>query len=158
MNNVEIERKFLVKSDFWKGLVQESFIIKQGYFPGDGRIVTSRVRLSGKKAFLTIKGPSVGLSRSEFEYEIPSKDAIQMLDEYCKKEKIEKVRSLVRCGNHLWEIDEFEGENYPLVIAEVELKSEDEVFEFPDWLGNEVTRDARYLNVNLIQNPYSAWK
>jgi adenylate cyclase len=106
---------------------------------------------------VTIKGRSVGPRRSEFEYEIPLGDALEMLDSLCKKPLIEKVRYTLAAGPHTWEIDVFEGDNAGLVVAEIELGHADEAFDRPTWLGNEVTGDPRYFNSNLVTKPYRAW-
>jgi CYTH domain-containing protein len=114
------------------------------------------VRTVNDKGYLTIKGIAVGASRPEFEYEIPYQDALELLD-ICEKPLIEKIRYRVEEGGLVWEIDEFFGENQGLIIAELELQSEDQEFKKPDWVGDEVTGDPRYYNVNLIKNPYTKW-
>jgi len=116
------------------------------------------VRIDGEHAFLTIKGKSVGASRGEWEYPVPVLDAAELLDGLCQQPLVEKVRRRIAIGPHTWEVDEFLGANAGLVVAEIELASEDEAFEKPDWLGREVTGDARYFNSNLIRQPYSQWK
>jgi adenylate cyclase len=116
-----------------------------------------RVRVKGEKAFLTIKGATAGISRSEYEYSIPVEDAERMLRELPVSPVIDKVRHHVRCGRHLWELDVFSGANQGLEMAEVELASEDEAFELPSWAGDEVTADPAYYNVNLARRPYSRW-
>ncbi|UCE51692.1 MAG: CYTH domain-containing protein [Desulfobacterales bacterium] len=149
----EIERKFLVKNGAWRQ--EKGTKYRQGYLnSAKERIV--RVRTINNKAYLTIKGITVGASRMEFEYEIPRKDADGLLD-ICEKPLIEKIRYKVKEGGFLWEIDEFFGENQGLIVAEVELESEDQNFPKPDWVGEEVTGDPRYFNSNLIQNPYTKW-
>ena len=153
---LEIERKFLVVGDF-KSQAASSSRIRQGYICSErGRTV--RVRLRGEKAYLTIKGPSKdnGLTRYEFEKEITIDEGLSLLC-LCEPGIIDKVRWLVPCGNHVIEVDEFHGENEGLVMAEVELKSADEPFERPDFLGEEVTGDRRYYNSHLRRNPYSKW-
>lgn len=158
MSGMEIERKFLVRDDSYRRLARSSSRIKQGYICSDrGRTV--RVRLRDNQAFLTIKGPSAdgGLSRYEFEKEI-SLDEARHLMELCEPGRIDKTRYLVKSGNHTFEIDEFYGDNEGLVMAEVELQSEDETFEKPDFIGKEVTGDRRYYNGHLSKNPYSSWK
>ncbi|BBB33297.1 adenylate cyclase [Thermotomaculum hydrothermale] len=153
---IEIERKFKVKdTSFLKGL--KGISIKQGYlYIGDKSV--SRVRIiENKKAYLTVKGRTGDISRLEFEYEIPLKDGIELLENVCLKPLIEKVRYKLPVGNHVWEIDVFEGENKGLIIAEIELESEDEEFEKPDWAGEDVSNDERYYNYSLVKFPYSVW-
>lgn len=152
----EIERKFIVKGDFSKEVCDSQRIV-QGYICSQpGRTV--RIRIRGEKGFLTIKGPSddKGLSRYEFEQEIPLPDAEQLLT-LCESGAIDKVRHLVRVGKHTWEVDVFHGANEGLVMAEIELASEDEPFEKPDWIGEEVSGDRRYYNSMLTKEPYSQW-
>ena len=154
---LEIERKFLVKGDY-KSLAHAKSHIIQGYIcSGRGRTV--RVRMRDDAAFLTIKGPSRngGLSRYEFEKEITRDEGLSLLS-LCEPGIVEKVRWLVRFGKHVFEVDEFLGENAGLVVAEVELGSEDETFERPDFLGEEVTGDRKYYNSSLRAFPFSQWK
>ena len=154
---IEIERKFLVKGEY-KSLASSSSIIIQGYLnDSDGRTV--RVRTRDDKAYLTIKGPSKdgGLSRFEWEIEIPYADALELL-ELALYPVIDKTRFLVPYGGHIFEVDEFYGGNEGLTTAEVELTSADETFEKPEWLGREVTADKRYRNQQLSVHPYSEWK
>jgi len=153
---VEIERKFLVEGDAWR-TQGEATLLRQGYLSLDPAR-TVRVRIDGENAFLTIKGKSVGASRGEWEYPIPVPDAAELLDSLCQQPLVEKFRHRIASGPHTWEVDEFLGANAGLVVAEIELASEDEAFEKPDWLGREVTGDARYFNSRLIQHPYSQWK
>lgn len=153
---LEIERKFLVKNDEWRDAVESSQHIMQGYLAANAN-ATVRVRVKGDKAFLTIKGATEGITRSEYEYPIPVEDAGQMLRELSASPMIDKVRHLVRCGAHVWELDVFSGANQGLIMAEVELATEDETFELPGWAGDEVTADPRYYNVNLARNPFSHW-
>ena len=153
---VEIERKFLVGGDAWRTLGQAT-LLRQGYLSTDAAR-TVRVRIDGEQAFLTIKGKSVGASRGEWEYPIPVNEAAELLDGLCQQPLVEKVRRRIAVGPHTWEVDEFLGANAGLVVAEIELASEDEAFEKPDWLGREVTGDVRYFNSNLIRQPYSQWK
>ncbi len=134
---------------------QQGIIYRQGYLnSAKERIV--RVRTIENKGFLTIKGLTVGPSRLEFEYEIPHRDAEVLLD-ICEKPLIEKKRYQMTEGGFVWEIDEFFGDNLGLVVAEVELENEDQVFPKPDWIGKEITGDPRYFNSNLIKNPYTQW-
>lgn len=153
---VEIERKFLVRSDDWrKGAVGTSY--RQGYLTIDPER-TVRVRIAGDKGFLTIKGKTEGMTRSEFEYPIPLAEASQLLDALCLRPLIEKIRYCVNYAGHLWEIDEFAGDNNGLILAEVELDSCDEQVELPPWAGEEVTEDHRYYNSSLSQTPYQSWQ
>lgn len=154
---VEIERKFLVAGDF-KPKAESSSRIVQGYICSQpGKSV--RVRIRGDKGYLTIKGASdeKGMSRYEFEREIPLEDAEQLLS-LCEPGVIDKVRYLLKQGKHTWEVDEFHGANEGLLMAEIELSSEDEELEIPEWLGKEVTGDRRYYNSMLTKHPYSEWK
>lgn len=153
---LEIERKFMVKKESWRDDVESQIHIMQGYLASDDN-ATVRVRVKGDAAYLTIKGPTKGISRSEYEYPIPVEDAEAMLRELALFPAIEKVRYNVRSGKHLWELDLFAGENEGLVVAELELASEDEVFEIPEWAGEEVSGDPRYYNASLAQHPYKNW-
>ncbi len=150
----EIERKFLIDAKNLPSL-SDGHIIKQGYVPTQG--VTVRVRVRDEEAFLTLKGKVTGISRSEFEYSIPVKDAKHMLDELCVHPIIEKTRYLISYKGHIWELDVFEGYNKGLIVAEIELESEDESFEKPKWATQEVSYDKKYRNSNLISNPYCMW-
>ena len=157
MSGLEIERKFLVRNDDYKRQAFSSSRIQQGYIcSGHGRTV--RVRIRDQRGFLTIKGPSDenGMSRYEFEKEI-TLDEAQHLMELCEPGRIDKTRYLVKSGQHTFEVDEFYGENEGLVMAEVELQSEDEAYEKPDFIGLEVTGDRRYYNAHLLKHPFSAW-
>lgn len=151
----EIERKFLVVGDGWRNTA-EAEPLRQGFLSTEPER-TVRVRLAGSQGSLTVKGKTIGARRQEFEYGIPGVDAQRMLDTLCQRPLIEKVRYRLRIGRHIWEVDVFEGENAGLVIAEVELESEDEAFEKPDWAGEEVTDDARYFNSNLVAKPFRTW-
>ena len=158
MSGFEIERKFLVKDGRYKELAFASSRIRQGYIcSGHGRTV--RVRIRDTHGYLTIKGPSTngGLSRYEFEREI-TLDEAEHLMALCEPGLIDKTRYLVKSGAHTFEVDEFYGENEGLVIAEVELGSEEEPYEKADFIGEEVTGDKRYYNSHLRVNPYSLWK
>lgn len=148
----EIERKFLVDSDGWKESVVDQTPMRQGYFE-TGPMSTVRVRIQGDEARLTIKGPTVGFSRAEYEYPIPVEDAREMLDIFCAERQVEKVRFDVRHAGHLWEVDVFEGANAGLVLAEIELDRPDEAFEMPEWIGEEVSKDSRYRNASLARSP-----
>ncbi len=153
---IEIERKFLVINDDWRSLGIGK-VYKQGYISTADKMTTIRVRIVGNDAYLTIKSKTEGISRHEFEYSIPLEDAEIMLNTLCDRPLIEKVRYTVNLENLIWEIDEFQGENEGLIIAEVELKSESEVINLPDWVGEEVSHDTRYYNVNLAKYPYLKW-
>ena len=150
---VEIERKFLVKEG-WQP-TGESVSIKQGYLPGTGPMLV-RIRLEDQRALLTLKGRTEGVTRSEYEYEIPVQDAQELLLR-CRKKVVEKTRYFVIHGDYTWEVDVFAGANKGLVVAELELSDEDEDFDRPDWLGAEVSSDARYYNSNLAEHPFSEW-
>ena len=150
----EIERKFLVQAS-WKPQ-DEGIKIAQGYLSTVPER-TVRVRIKGDKGYLTIKGKNQGISRAEFEYEIPLGDAEELL-KLAEQPILSKTRYLEQHGNRLWEIDVFAGENQGLVVAEVELPDEQAEFSRPDWLGQEVSGDVRYYNANLIKNPFSLWK
>ena len=152
---VEIERKFLLQGEGWRGLGQ-STLLRQGYL-NSHKERTVRVRIAGDAAFLTIKSANVGARRGEWEYPIPVAEAAELLDGLCEQPLIEKYRHRITLGGHVWEVDEFLGANAGLVVAEIELASEDEVFDKPDWIGAEVTGDVRYLNSNLIKQPYTTW-
>ena len=153
---VEIERKFLVKI-IPSNKISVSKKIKQGYIVKEKHQVV-RVRKKGDEHFLTIKGNTIGLSRLEFEYGIPKEDANDMFEYLCGNSTIEKTRHYVEHEGHVWEIDEFHGKNQGLIVAEIELESEDETFQRPDWIGDEVSHDPRYYNMNLTTDPYENWK
>ena len=150
---LEIERKFLVTGHAWR--TADGVPYRQGYLNRDKQR-TVRVRLAGEQAFLTIKGVSTGATRVEFEYEIPVGEAAQLLS-LCDGPLIEKTRHRIPLGAHVWEVDEFHGDNTGLVVAEIELGSEDEAFVRPSWLGEEVTQLRRYYNNALASHPYSRW-
>jgi CYTH domain-containing protein len=152
----EIERKFLVASDSYKKEAKQVIVIRQGYISVDNE-KSVRVRRFGQQAFLAVKSSRNGLERLEYEYAIPVGDADEMLDKLCGN-TIEKNRYHVPYGQHLWEVDEFFGDNEGLVIAEIELQSADEPFEKPVWLEDEVTFERAYYNAMLIKNPYKNWK
>lgn len=152
----EIERKFLIRGEAWRSQGKGS-VYRQGYIPTVKPGHTVRVRIAGDRAFLTIKGPAKGLSRLEYEYPIPLSDAEEMLEKLCDRPLIEKVRYEIPQGHHVWEVDEFLGDNRGLILAEIELSSETETFELPDWIEKEVTGDRRYYNSNLTKKPFSTW-
>ncbi len=152
---IEIERKFLVEGDGWKAAAGEGLMCRQGYLHSDeGKTV--RVRVIGEKAYLTIKGATSGISRPEFEYEIPISDAGELL-ELCGDAVVEKLRYSVGHGEMAWELDVFSEANEGLIMAEIELESEDQRFDLPDWAIREVSGDPRYYNVYLAQHPFSTW-
>jgi len=152
---LEIERKFLLKNDDWKLLVKEEISIKQGYLNAE-KERTVRVRVYSERGFLTIKGKNENLTRKEFEYEIPLEEAEQILL-LSENPLIEKTRFIVQHQNNTWEIDVFEGVNKGLTVAEIELESEREKFDIPEWIGKEVSTDKKYYNANLISNPFEGW-
>lgn len=152
---LEIERKFLVVSREWQKSGKGTSM-RQGYLCAD-KLRSVRIRLEGRKGTLTIKGPARGSSRAEYEYPIPFKDAVEMLKTLCEKPLIEKIRTRVRFGGLVWEIDEFLGANEGLIVAEVELQHRKQTVKRPPWIGEEVTHDPRYLNANLYKNPYRNW-
>ena len=151
----EIERKYLINDDSWRqGASGTTY--RQGYL-STVKERTVRVRTIDDKGFLTIKGITIGATRREYEYEIPTADANEMLDELCEKPIIEKTRFKIPHAGLTWEIDEFSGVNQGLIVAEVELESEDQNIDFPPWVGVEVSGDPRYFNSNLIAKPYANW-
>ena len=151
---MEIERKFLIDTSKLPPLAS-GIKISQGYLLAHSPSI--RIRIANDKAFLTIKGkPINSISRSEFEYEIPLNDGIELLKE-CKELIISKTRYEIMYEKHLWELDVFEEENKGLIVAEIELESEDESFTLPSWVTSEVSNDRRYTNANLISHPYSKW-
>ncbi len=152
----EIERKFLLVGEEWKKLAKGTHY-RQGYL-NSAKERTVRIRTINDKAFLTIKGITVGATRAEYEYEIPHADCSAMLDNLAEKPIVEKNRYKIPYGGFTWEVDEFLGVNAGLVVAEVELESEDQKFEKPSWVGAEVTGDPKYFNSNLVKNPYTTWK
>jgi adenylate cyclase len=152
---VEIERKFLLVGDDWRAL-GAPVLLRQGYLCAHPERVV-RVRIEGDGATLTIKGGNVGATRGEWEYPIPLADAGELLDRLCERPLIEKYRRRIEFAGNVWEVDEFLGENVGLTIAEIELDTEDQRFERPDWVGAEVTGEARYYNSSLVRCPYSQW-
>ena len=151
----EIERKFKVKSDEYKK-IGKPLNCKQGYLDTQNEPLV-RVRIMGKKAYLTLKGKNEGIRRLEFEYEIPVLDAEELLSNFCSTTLIEKNRYILSLEEKIWEVDEFLGENFGLVIAEVELLSENDNFNKPSWIGQEVSHDTKYYNYKLVEHPYSKW-
>lgn len=152
---IEIERKFLVKSDDWRALGTGT-LYRQGYLmSGDNRTV--RVRIAGDQGYLTIKSAAIGLARAEYEYEIPLADAAELLDDLCNRPLIEKTRYKIPWDGLVWEVDEFAGENQGLIVAEVELTDADQSISLPPWIGQEVSDDPRYFNSRLVKLPFSQW-
>ncbi len=152
----EIERKFLVLNESWREDAGPRVYISQGYL-GEAQGASVRVRVEGERANINIKGATLGISRTEYEYPIPLDEALEMLKNLCLKPLIEKSRYKVKVGNHTWEVDLFAGDNAGLIVAEVELASEDQPFEKPAWAGDEVSDDPRYYNVCLVKHPYKDW-
>jgi adenylate cyclase len=152
----EIERKFLLQSEAWRDEVCDSMRLVQGYL-ARGKQSAVRVRIKGDTAELNIKQSKDGIHRLEYEYEIPLADAREILEQVALRPLIDKTRYHVRHQGHLWEIDEFYGDNAGLLVAEIELESVDEDFARPAWLGEEVSHDARYFNSNLSELPYTKW-
>ncbi|HEX6833043.1 MAG TPA: CYTH domain-containing protein [Rudaea sp.] len=156
---IEIERKFAVISDAWRGAVERSQRFVQGYLneahTGNARC-SVRVRIGGERAWLSIKAAVRGVERAEYEYEIPLADAEALLRDFSDA-RVEKTRHYVTHAGMLFEVDEFSGANAGLVVAEIELESADQAFEHPPWLGGEVSHEARYYNVHLVHHPFSRW-
>lgn len=153
---VEIERKFLVSGDDWRQL-GTPVLLRQGYLSTDPAR-TVRVRIEGGQGVLTIKGKNTGATRAEWEYPIALTEAAELLDTLCSAPLVEKFRTRVTVGKHVWEVDEFLGANKGLLVAEIELAAEDELFVLPEWVGEDVTGEARYYNASLIKHPYSTWE
>lgn len=153
---VEIEHKFLLANDGWRKHISRSVKYRQGYLSSQPTS-SIRIRISDKQAWLNIKSATIGTHRHEYEYEIPVTDANEIISNLCGKPLIEKTRHFVIDDGNLWEIDEFEGCNQGLCIAEIELSSIGQSFAKPDWLGEEVTHDLRYYNNNLAIRPYLEW-
>ena len=156
---VEIERKYLLKSDAWRALAGEGQLLRQGYLSTTPER-TVRVRVVGEQAWLTIKGISQGIARVEYEYAVPVADAMQMLDGLCPQPLIEKYRYQIAdlAQGIVWEIDEFLGANQGLIVAEVELTSTEQTLNLPEWIGQEVSDDTRYFNSALLKHPYKNWQ
>ena len=155
----EIERKFLLRSDnedIWKSIAFKEIHMHQGYLCNNYKS-SVRIRIEDQHANINIKSMTVGISRAEYEYSIPVDEATELLNTLCSKPQIKKVRYLVKFANKLWEIDVFEGDNKGLIVAEIELESEDEVFDLPEWIGKEVSAFERYYNMRLTTYPYLQW-
>jgi adenylate cyclase len=152
----EIERKFLIRNETWRAVAEEETLYRQGYL-NSSKECTVRVRIAGDRAFLTIKGLTVGATRAEYEYEIPVTDCSEMIEALAEKPIIEKKRSIIHVDGFVWEVDEFLGANKGLIVAELELEDESQSFHKPDWIGEEVTDDPKYYNANLVKNPFTQW-
>ncbi len=152
----EIEHKYLVNTRLWKP-ADAGVLYRQGYLSSVKERVV-RVRIAGERGFLTVKGLTIGVSRSEFEYPIPLADAAAMLDSLCERPLIEKTRHREQFAGRTWEIDVFHGDNDGLVMAEVEIANAAERVTLPPWAGEEVSNDPRYFNNNLVANPYKNWR
>ncbi len=152
----EIEHKFLLANDDWRQHIERSEEYSQGYLATNERC-SIRVRVAADRAWLNMKSATLGISRTEFEFHIPVEEARQILESLCIKPYISKTRHFVKYGLHTWEIDEFHADNDGLIVAEIELQSEDEDFLRPDWIGEDVSADTRYYNACLVQNPYKNW-
>jgi len=153
---IEIEHKFLLANNNWRDHVTHSIQYRQGYLSSQPTS-SIRIRVSANKAWLNVKSATIGTHRHEYEYEIPLQDANEMINILCRKPIIEKVRHFVIHEGKTWEIDEFDGDNQGLIVAEIELSEIDQTFSKPEWLGKEVTHDLRYYNNNLAMHPYSEW-
>ena len=151
----EIERKFLVKDDAWRSLAT-GVAYCQGYIASSASR-TVRVRVVGEQGYLTIKGASTGITRAEFEYPIPLNDALELLSTLCEPPLIQKKRYTIAHEGMVWEVDEFEGDNQGLIVAEVELTDAQQAIALPDWIDREVSDDPRYFNANLAKHPFREW-
>lgn len=153
---VEIERKFLVTNDSWRDAVSRSLRMRQGYLGGVEGKASMRVRLNGLEARLNIKAAVVGTTRAEYDYPMPAADAEEILRTLCVG-RVDKTRCIVEHQGNTWEIDEFEGDNAGLIVAEIELEDASQTFARPGWLGQEVTEQRRYYNHALALQPYCSW-
>ncbi|MCK5851781.1 CYTH domain-containing protein [bacterium] len=152
----EIERKYLLTDNSWKNSVVGKAALRQGYIAkSNGCLV--RIRISDKEAWITVKGKQVSFTRPEFEYQIPISDAEELLKEFSSENQIIKTRFFLEYQENKWIVDVFEGQNYGLIIAEIELESEMSDFALPPWIGEDVTTDFRYTNSNLVEYPYNKW-
>jgi adenylate cyclase len=152
----EIERKYLLRSDSWRTESKKQVFMQQAYLT-DVKKSSVRVRIAGEKAYLNLKSATLGITRKEYEFEIPLEDGKEILEHLCDGPIIEKTRYYVPYQGHTWEIDEFKGKNTGLVVAEIELKDAQEEFKHPEWIGEEVSHDKRYYNVCLVKQPFNAW-
>lgn len=153
----EIERKFLVANQGWCSHVFKKSRIKQGYIAVNERCAV-RIRITDTEALLTIKSAGLAISRKEYEYAIAADEALEMMERFCPKQYVEKTRHYVRHQHSVWEVDVFEGLNQGLVLAEIELESVSDSISLPDWVGEEVSTEARYLNNNLAVKPFQTWQ
>jgi len=153
---IEIERKFLVDKNKLPPL-KNGQLISQGYIQTVDHTAV-RARIKGDKGYLTIKGKGSSMTRPEYEYEIPLEEAREIIQNLCTGQSIEKTRYIYQLANHVWEIDVFSGDNAGLIIAEVELSSEEEKVDLPDWVQEEITGQARFYNMQLVKRPYKHWK
>lgn len=153
----EIERKFLLTGEQWRSLSYGGQYYCQGYIPTSQAGTTVRIRIVEDQGYLTIKSPSAGNIRSEFEYMIPLADAQEILHSLCEQPYIEKIRHKIVIDGLIWEIDEFAGDNTGLILAEVELLESNQAINLPSWIGEEVSQDHRYYNSNLAKHPYKFW-
>ncbi len=153
----EIEKKFLVIDNSWENYVVGKILLKQAYIAITEDCIV-RVRLSDKKAWLTVKGKQIGFTRTEFEYEIPLREGIELLKEFSPEKQIIKTRFFLECKGNEWIVDVFDGNNEGLVIAEIELRSEKSKFFMPEWLGEDVTTDFKYTNLHLVEHPFNKWE
>jgi len=153
---IEIERKYLLRNDDWRLNANQGAQYKQGYITGS-ELASVRIRTEGEHAFINIKSATLGVTRQEYEYPVPWGEALEILSSLCAKPLIKKTRYIVRDNGNEWEVDVFGGENEGLIVAEIELQSEEQSFELPGWCGREVSDDPRYYNVNLAKHPYSKW-
>jgi len=154
---IEIEHKFLLANNDWRQYITRSVKYRQGYLSSQAN-TSIRIRISDEHAWLNIKSATIGAHRHEYEYEIPLSDASEIIDNLCRKPLIEKTRNIVIDSGNTWEIDEFDGANKGLCVAEIELSEMGKTFVKPHWLGKEVTHDLRYYNNNLAIYPYSEWR
>jgi len=153
---IEIERKFLLRNADWQLDANQGAQYEQGYIAGS-ELASVRIRTEGEDAFINIKSATLGVTRQEYEYPVPLDEAQEILSSLCAKPLIKKTRYIVHDHGNEWEVDVFAGENEGLIVAEIELQSEDQSFELPSWCGREVSDDPRYYNVNLAKHPYSKW-
>ncbi|VAX01049.1 Adenylate cyclase [hydrothermal vent metagenome] len=153
---IEIERKYLLRNDDWRLDADQGTQYEQGYIIGSDK-ASVRVRIQGAEAFINIKSATLGIKRQEFEYGIPLDEAREILSSLCEKPLVIKTRYIVNVNGDKWEIDVFDGGNKGLIVAEIELQSEDQSIELPAWCGQEVSEDPRYYNVNLAKHPYTKW-
>ena len=152
----EIERKFLVRNSDWQTSIAEKLRIKQGYIAVNERCAI-RIRIANTQATLNIKSAGLNIARKEYEYPIPISDAEEMLEQFCPDQYIEKTRYRVNYETGVWEVDVFEGLNKGLVVVEIELESAEQSITLPDWVGKEVSGEAKYLNNNLVTRPFQTW-